>query len=329
MSEETGMITTVTLNAAMDRALVVPNFRSGHRHRASIGLTLPGGRGVTVARALKSLGSPVLATGLAGGLTGENIIQRLTAEGILNDFVRIEQPSRTSTAVIDPVGTTHTEINEHGPRVSAEEINLLIEKLRYLVRASRCLVLAGSLPRDVPDDCYQRILRNVGRPELMTVVTGPDDADVLRACLSADPSAVIVAQREAEAFAGFELSTDEDYVVALDDMGRIGGKIVVIITGTTAYVRARLGRSIEYHYGTIAEEQQAVSKLGSTDTFVAAAVNATLADKPIAERLRIGLAAALANRQVLGAGIFEPADLSRMAKNVEIKRLEPALTTDD
>ena len=39
------MITTVTLNAAMDRTLVVPNFSVGRRHRASEGVTLPGGQG--------------------------------------------------------------------------------------------------------------------------------------------------------------------------------------------------------------------------------------------------------------------------------------------
>ena len=34
------MIVTVTLNAAIDRTLTVPNFQLGQRHRASQGLTL-------------------------------------------------------------------------------------------------------------------------------------------------------------------------------------------------------------------------------------------------------------------------------------------------
>ena len=64
------MIVTVTMNAALDRTLSVPNFQRGHRHRASQGLTLAGGRGINVARALKRLGMPVVATGLAGGRPG-------------------------------------------------------------------------------------------------------------------------------------------------------------------------------------------------------------------------------------------------------------------
>ncbi len=39
------VIVTVTLNAALDRTLTVPNFQLGHRHRASQGLTLAGGKG--------------------------------------------------------------------------------------------------------------------------------------------------------------------------------------------------------------------------------------------------------------------------------------------
>ncbi|MBJ7366728.1 MAG: 1-phosphofructokinase family hexose kinase, partial [Thermoleophilia bacterium] len=109
------MILTVTLNAALDRTLSVPNFQAGRRHRASDSLTLPGGKGVNIARALRNLGQPVIATGLAGGRTGTAIIEQLTAEGILNDFVRIGDESRTSTAVVDPTGNQQTEINEYGP----------------------------------------------------------------------------------------------------------------------------------------------------------------------------------------------------------------------
>src|SRR5437763_1065571 len=64
------MIVTVTLNAAFARTITVPNFQRGQRHRASAGLPLAGGKGLNVARALKILGVPVVATGLAGGQAG-------------------------------------------------------------------------------------------------------------------------------------------------------------------------------------------------------------------------------------------------------------------
>src|SRR6266480_5433532 len=117
------MIVTVTLNAAIDRTLTVPNFQRGQRHRASAGLTLAGGKGINVARALKRLGIPVVATGLAGGRTGTHVVEELTAEAILNDFVRIGDESRTSTAVLDPTAGSYSEINEWGPYVEPDEID--------------------------------------------------------------------------------------------------------------------------------------------------------------------------------------------------------------
>src|SRR5438309_12034315 len=128
------LIVTVTMNAALDRTLTVPNFRSGYRHRASGGLTLAGGKGINVARALKRLDVPVVATGLAGGGTGTRIIEELTSEAILNDFVRIGDESRTSTAVVDPTTNTFTEILEWGPAVQEGALRMLRGKPDSLSR---------------------------------------------------------------------------------------------------------------------------------------------------------------------------------------------------
>ena len=149
------MIVTVTLNAALDRTLTVPNFQLGHRHRASGVLTLAGGKGINVARALKRLDVPVVATGLAGGRTGTRLVEELTTEAILNDFVRIRRSRAPPTAVVDPT-STYTEINEWGPRRLAGELEMLLEKLHYLARGADYVVFAGSLPRAVEDDFYAR-----------------------------------------------------------------------------------------------------------------------------------------------------------------------------
>src|SRR5918992_6081261 len=143
------MIITVTLNAAIDKSLSVPNFRLGRRHRSVGQRTLAGGKGVNVARTLKTLGQPVIATGFAGGPTGTRIVEQLTAESILTDFVRIREESRTNTAVLDPTSGEQTEINERGPAISSKELELFREKLVYLAQGAEIVVFAGSLPRGV------------------------------------------------------------------------------------------------------------------------------------------------------------------------------------
>ena len=115
------MILTVTLNAAVARTLVVPSLTLGHRHRAPESVTLAGGKGINVARSLRTLGVPVLATGFVGGRNGDAIRDGLSAAAIPFDLVEIEGYSRTSTAIIDPMAGTQTEINEYGPEVSPSE----------------------------------------------------------------------------------------------------------------------------------------------------------------------------------------------------------------
>ena len=139
------MIITVTLNAAIDKTLAVPNFRLGRRHRAVEQTAMAGGKGVNVARTLKALGQPVIATGVAGGPTGMRIIDELTEEAILNDFVRIREESRTSTAVVDPTSGEQTEINGARPRRAPAELELFIDKLLYLGKGAEvCVFLAAS-----------------------------------------------------------------------------------------------------------------------------------------------------------------------------------------
>src|SRR5256714_7199119 len=197
------MIVTMTMNAALDGTLTVPNFRSGQRHRARGGLPLAGGKGINVARALKRLDVPVVATGLAGGRTGTRVVEELTGEAILNDFVRIVDESRTSTAVVDPTAGTYTEINEWGPHVEEEELTMLLEKINYLPRAPDIVVFAGTPPRGVSDSFYAEAVRELTRRHVRAVLDS--EGPPLRLGVEAEPFLVSPNEREAEGLVGQEL----------------------------------------------------------------------------------------------------------------------------
>ncbi|HET7744724.1 MAG TPA: hexose kinase, partial [Gaiellaceae bacterium] len=220
------MIVTVTVNAALDRTLTVPVFQLGFRHRSSEVLTLAGGKGINVARALKQLEVPVVATGLTGGRTGTRIVEELTSEAILNDFVRIAGESRTSTAVADPTGGTYTEINEWGPEVTVAELATLMEKLHYLSLGADYVVLAGSLPRKVPTSFYADAVRDLARRDVRVVLDS--EGEPLRLGVQAGPFLVSPNQREAEQLVGQELEEDEDFLMALDAIADMGARNVLI-----------------------------------------------------------------------------------------------------
>ena len=202
------MIITVTLNAAIDKTLAVPNFRLGRRHRATEQTAMAGGKGVNVARALKALGQPVIATGVAGGSTGTRIIEQLTDEAILNDFVRIHEESRTSTAVVDPTSGEQTEINERGPSVTEVELELFVDKLLYLAKGAGVCVICGSLPGGVDNSLYARLVEGMRRLGVTTVLDC--EGEPLRQATRVQPDVVTPNEVEAEELVGHEFADDED-----------------------------------------------------------------------------------------------------------------------
>jgi 1-phosphofructokinase family hexose kinase len=314
------VIVTVTLNAAVDRTLTVPNFQPGHRHRASASLTSAGGKGINVARALKRLDTPVIATGLAGGRTGDRIIEELAGEAILNDFVRISDESRTSTAVVEPTGGALSEIYEWGPAVSADELEMLLDKLRYLSRVASFVVFCGSLPRDVEDDFYAEAIRELSRRGIACVLD--TEAEPLRVGVEAEPFLVSPNQREAESLVGQEFSDDDDFLMALDAIADLGARNVLITQETSCFGLFREERSQRRFRASVARVEP-VAHVGAGDVLLAGFLAARFNGKPLDDALRQAIGCAAASVLELGAGRFEPREASRLASSVELEELQP------
>ena len=315
------MIVTVTLNAALDRSVTVPIFHVGHRHRASDVVTLAGGKGINVARALKALDVPVVATGLAGGRTGMRIVEELTTEAILNDFVRIRDESRTSTVVIDPTSGTHTEINEWGPKVMASELDTLLDKLRYLAQGAEAVVFAGSLPRGVDESFYADAARELSRRGVRVVLD--TDGEPLRMGVEAEPWLVSPNQLEAEQLVGQELAEDDDFLMALETISELGARNVQITTEHGCFALVRGDDRQVRRYRVEAPRLEAVSMVGAGDALLAQFLASHLAGASPEEALRAAVAAGAASVLEVGAGRFDPAEARRLTPLVELAEVTP------
>jgi len=64
------MILCITPNPAIDRTLIVPKLALGNVHRAQQVIVAAGGKGLNVARAIRTLGGESLCMGFAGGYSG-------------------------------------------------------------------------------------------------------------------------------------------------------------------------------------------------------------------------------------------------------------------
>ena len=315
------MIITVTLNAAIDKSLAVPNFRLGRRHRTVDQRTMAGGKGVNIARSLKALGQPVIATGFAGGATGTHIVEQLTEESILNDFVRIREESRTNTSVLDPTSGQQTEINERGPSVSAHEVELFRDKLLYLARGAAIVVFAGSLPRGVEPDLYASMIRDLERVDVVTVVD--TDGEPLRQAVRAEPDVVSPNVVEAEELVGHEFASDEERSHAVLEIAALGAREAIItlsdgclaqvlIDGQRVLKRARI------------EPREPVARSGSGDAFLAGYVAARYEGRPPDQCLRFGVACGADSTTRLGAGLIDAREARRLMGDVELTVIEQA-----
>ncbi|MDQ3671093.1 MAG: hexose kinase [Actinomycetota bacterium] len=313
------MIVTVTANAALDRTLTVPVFQIGYRHRSSDVLTLAGGKGINVARALKLLDVPVVATGLTGGRTGTRIVEELTSEAILNDFVRIAAESRTSTAVVDPASGTYTEINEWGPEVTATELGMLTEKLHYLSRGADFVVFAGSLPRKVPTELYAEIIRDLVRRDVRVVLDSEGEA--LQLGVQAGPYLVSPNQAEAEQLVGQELEDDDDFLMALDAIAEMGARNVVITLENGCFALLRLGRKTQ-RMRALAPHVEPLSGVGSGDVLLAQLLAALVDERSPDYAIRLAVAAGAASVRAVGAGRFDPQLADTLVSEIELAELQ-------
>ncbi len=317
------MIITVTLNAAIDKTLAVPNFRLGRRHRAVEQTAMAGGKGVNVARALRALGQPVIATGVAGGPTGTRIVEHLTEEGILNDFVRIREESRTSTAVVDPTSGEQTEINEHGPQVSDQELDLFVDKLLYLAQGAAVCVFAGSLPRGMDAGLYGRLVEEMRRLGVTTVLDS--EGEPLLVATRRGPDVVSPNELEAEGLVGHEFSDEDDRRRALGEMVEMGARegIITLADGCLAVLGEGSERCL---YQATLEPLEPVSSVGSGDALLAGFVAARYGGRDPEDCLRFAVACGAESTQHFGAGVLEQREVQRLLPEVRVETFEaPAI----
>jgi 1-phosphofructokinase family hexose kinase len=313
------VILTVTLNAAVDRTVAVPNFRLARRHRAVESRTVAGGKGINVARALSLLGRPVIAAGFVGGPTGTRVLEQLREESVLTDFTRIAAETRINLAVIDPTSGDQTEINERGPAVSPEEVKELFERISYLSSGAKICVLAGSLPPGAGDDLYARLIADLGRRGVPVVLDAEGEA--MLAGVRAGASMVTPNEREAEELVGQEFADSSDLAQGLFELTRLGASEAAITRpeGCVAAVGEGADRRLlEVH----TEPLEPVSTVGSGDAFVAGYVAGRYEGRSAEDCLAYGVACGAESTQHFGAGTVDRNQVERLLGEVAVHDLE-------
>ena len=200
------MIYTVTLNPSIDFLVRLPEFKVGEVNRMTSDDKFPGGKGINVSRILARIESNSTAFGFLGGFTGDFIKEKLQAEAIVTDFVKIAADTRINVKIKSDI---ESEINGAGPEISEAERAQFFDKLAVLT-PSDIVVLAGSAPASLGQDFYLDVINEIKAQGAEFVID--IEGDVLVKSLANQPLVVKPNNHELGAIYGVEFETVEELI---------------------------------------------------------------------------------------------------------------------
>ena len=217
------MIYTVTFNPSLDYIVSMNGFEMGMTNRTTKEQIFPGGKGINVSIVLSNLGIENTALGFTAGFTGEEIEKETRKMGLHTDFIHVENGfSRINVKLKDYDGT---EINGMGPDITKDSIDKMYEKLDRLQKGD-ALVLAGSIPKCLPDSIYSNIMERLQEKGILFVVDATKD--LLLNVLQYKPFLIKPNNHELGEIFGVELHAREDVVPYARKLQEKGARNVLV-----------------------------------------------------------------------------------------------------
>ncbi len=281
------MVYTVTFNPSLDYIVSVEDFQLGKTNRTAKEQMLPGGKGINVSTVLKNLGIPNTALGFSAGFTGEEIKRRVEEMGLASDF--IDLPNGYSRINVKMKDFDGTEINGQGPDISPEETERLLRKLDSL-KEEDVLVLAGSIPRTMPDSIYSDILKRLEGKGILAVVDAT--GELLLHVLEYRPFLIKPNNHELGEIFQVKLETREDVVPYARKMQEKGARnVLVSMAGQGAVLLDEKGQV----HMLPAPKGKLVNAVGAGDSMVAGFLAGWLTKKDYEYAFRMGISAGSAS----------------------------------
>ena len=232
------MIYTVTFNPAIDYIIHAEILKTGIVNRTESETYFIGGKGINVSFVLSELGVKSVALGFIAGFTGDAIENGVRRKGIDAEFIRLKNGfSRINVKV---KASEETEINGQGPVMSDDDIDKLFKKINNMNNGDT-LVLAGSIPKSVDPDIYERILAYVEGKGIRSVVDA--SGRLLLNVLRYKPFLIKPNNHELAEIFGVEINTPEDIIIyaqKLQDMG--AENVLVSMAGDGAMLLDKNGK---------------------------------------------------------------------------------------
>lgn len=277
------MIYTVTFNPAIDYVMNVPGLVPGEVNRSKEEYVFFGGKGINVSLVLRELGRDSTALGFIAGFTGDAIRRGVEDAGVKSDFIRLENGlSRINVKI---KASTETDLNGKGPDISEKDLQSLFEKLDTL-KDGDILVLAGSIPPDLPENIYETILARLSDKNITFVVDAT--GDLLKNVLVYKPFLIKPNHHELGEIFGKTLKNTDEIAHYAKEMQKMGARNVLVSMAANG---ALLVDETDRVHIIGTAKGKAVNSVGAGDSMVAGFLAGYLERNDYSYALALGSAA--------------------------------------
>ncbi len=321
---------TITLNPAVDTAYQLDKLVIGESTRTKKPLRSAGGKGLNVTRVAKLLGEEVIATGFLGGSNGVFIRQQLQQLGVTDEFIQVQGETRQCLSFID-TEKNQTEILEEGPFISELEAELFEEKMVQLIRdavggaevsanpdsgCSVVLAVSGSLPAGFSSGLYRSILAEARKFGIKVILDTSGQA--LMNCMEDRPYLIKPNLQELEQVLGHRCQNEAEIWAAMERMQGKGIEVVIVSDGENGSFVLYEGQC----YRVFSAKIEAVSAVGSGDSFIAGFAAGMVRGYSIEKTLKLASACGAANAMEERTGYVDVAIVRELINQITVNRVK-------
>jgi 6-phosphofructokinase 2 len=297
---------TLTMNPAIDVSASVEYVIPDDKLRCGSPTYEPGGGGINVARAVRKLGGVALALFPAGGPAGALLCELLDAEGVPHRTLPITGWTRENTNIAERVTRRQFRFVMPGPTLHEREWQSILEQVGAVEPVPRYLVASGSLPPGVPADFYARLARMLGPRRVKLILDA--SGEPLRRAIDEGVYVLKPSLREFEELTGEEGCEESRLAILgrrLIDEGRC--QILILSLGARGVFWMSSSER-----GRLASPAVPVkSSVGAGDSMVAGVVLSLARGRPLADAVRVGVAAGAASVMNPGTELCRAEDVER------------------
>lgn len=310
------MIKTLTLNPAVDKTIIVEDFKINYLNRVKETFKDAGGKGINVSKMVNNLDGKTSATGFLGGYTGKFIKEEMDKMGIKHSFVEVDNETRTNIKMVDRKNNTFTDINEKGSFISNTKIQELKETIFSDLKENDILTLSGSIPQGVDVSIYAEIIKTAKGKNIKTILDA--DGKLFEKGVKAGPTLIKPNKHELSMYFNKELESLEEMIKVSQSFFDYGIEMIMLSLGEKGAVFLNKDKIIKVKPLKV----DIKSTVGAGDAMVAGLAIGMEEQMSVEKKVKLAAAASSASLIEDGTEMGKKEKVYRFQDKIEISYIE-------